>query len=263
MGYGPAIVPLSGLSSLTGYPGGPPEEVGISYGDPTGGLTAAVGIVAALLARRRTGQGQYIDVSLWEGTAALVAEGWLEHAMNGRVPERMGNRDRWMAPHNCYRAAGEDDWVSIACATDAEWGALARVIGRPELGSDPRFTTAAERKANEDALDAEIGAWTSSRDRWAITRALQAAGVAAYPSMTSRDLLADPQLVARGFFARLAHAEVGVRAHAGIPWRFSESPNGVRTPAPLIGEHTDAVLRNLLGMKPEEIERLRAAKVLY
>jgi crotonobetainyl-CoA:carnitine CoA-transferase CaiB-like acyl-CoA transferase len=263
MGYGPAIVPLSGLASLSGYSGGGPKELGISYGDPTGGLTAAAGILAALVARRRTGRGQHIDVALWEATAALVAEGWMEYAMNGRAPERMGNRDPWMSPNDCFPAAGEDAWVTIACADDEEWRSLARAMGRPELGADPRFATLRDRKANEDALDAEIGAWTRTRDRWEITRLLQAAGVAAFPSMSSRDLAADPQLLGRGFFTRLPHAEVGVRTHAGIPWVLAHSPNGVRSPAPLIGEHTDSVMSELLGMTAEEIARLRTEKVFH
>jgi crotonobetainyl-CoA:carnitine CoA-transferase CaiB-like acyl-CoA transferase len=263
MGYGPAIVPLSGLASLTGYPGGQPDEVGISYGDPTGGITAAAGVMAALVARRRTGKGQHIDVALWEATASLVVEGWMEFLMSGRAPERIGNRDPLYAPHNCFRASGEDSWVTIACATDDEWQALCGAIGRPELTSDPRFVAAAGRKANEEALEAEITAWTQKRDRWEITKTLQQVGVAAFPSMSSRDLVEDAHLHERGFFTRLEHAEVGVRAHAGIPWRFAETENGVRSPAPRIGEHTDRVMRELLGMSPEEIARLRTEKVLY
>jgi len=263
MGYGPAIVPLSGLASLTGYTGGPPEEVGISYGDPTGGLTAAVAVTAALLVRQRTGRGVHIDTTLWEATAALAVEGWLEYQMNGAPPARMGNRDPQMSPHNCFRAAGEDAWVTIACADDLDWQALCGVISRPDLASDRRFARAQDRKANEDALESEIESWTRTRDRWQIAQALQAAGVASFPSMSSRDLLADPQLAERGFFTRLEHPEVGVRAHTGIPWRFTHAPNGVRSPAPLLGQHTDEVMSGLLGLTASEIARLRADKVLY
>ena len=112
-------------------------------------------------------------------------------------------------------------------------------------------------------MEREITAWTRALDRWEITRLLQAAGVAAFPSMSSRDLESDPQLNERGFFTRLAHPEVGVRTHAGIPWRFADTPNGVRSPAPCIGEHTDEVMRDLLGLTPDEIARLRADKILY
>ena len=263
MGYGPAIVPLTGLSSLTGYADGGPSEVGISYGDPNGGLNAAVAITAAVIAKKRTGQGQYIDVSLWESMAVLVFEGWMDYAMNQRQPQRIGNRDPLMAPHNCFRCVGQDEWVSIACGTDGEWRALCQTIGRPELAGDARFQTAAARKANEDALEELLTAWTQDRDKWEVTRTLQAAGVAAFPSMTSKDLADDPHLNARGFFARLEHPEVGVRAHTAMPWRLSNAPNGVRTPAPLIGNDTDYVMRDLLGYTAEEVAELKDAEVLY
>ena len=263
MGYGPAIVPLTGLSSLTGYADGGPSEVGISYGDPNGGLNAAVAITAAVIAKKRTGQGQYIDVSLWESMAVLVFEGWMDYAMNQRQPQRIGNRDPLMAPHNCFRCVGQDEWVSIACGTDGEWRALCQTIGRPELADDARFQTAAARKANEDALEELLTAWTQGRDKWQVTKTLQAAGVAAFPSMTSKDLADDPHLNARGFFARLEHPEVGVRAHTAMPWRLSNAPNGVRTPAPLIGNDTDYVMRELLGYSAQEVAELKDAEVLY
>ncbi len=263
MGYGPAIVPLSGLASLTGYAGSPPQEVGISYGDPNGGINAAVAICAALVGRGRTGRGQHIDVSLWEALTALLPEGWMEYAMNRTEPARDGNRDPWMSPHNCFRAKGEDEWVTIACGSDDEWSLLARVVGGAELARDSRFRTAADRKRNEEALEGILTAWTRERDKWEVTRTLQEAGVAAFPSMNSKDLADDRHLAERGFFARLPHAEVGTRTHAGIPWRLANSPNGVRSPAPLLGEHTDEVLRDLLGYSKEEIGRLREAKILY
>lgn len=263
-GYGPAIVNLSGLGSLTGYPGGGPEEVGISYGDPNGGWHAAAAICAALVARRRGGgKGQNIDLSLWEALAALQPEGWMDHVMNGTQPPRMGNRDPLMAPHNVYRCRGEDDWVSIACATGDEWRALAAAIGEPALATDVRFATAEARKANEDALDGLLGRWTAARDRWEITAALQAAGIAAFPSMSPKDLVEDAHLNGRGFFSRLPHPEVGVRTHMGIPWRTIWSPNGVAAPAPLLGHDTDHVMRDLLGYSADEIERLKGDQVLY
>ncbi|TMA51443.1 MAG: CoA transferase, partial [Deltaproteobacteria bacterium] len=253
IGYGPAIAPLSGLSSLTGYPGGPPQEVGISYGDPNSGINAAVAICAALAARKRTGKGQYIDVSLWEAMAVLVPEGWMDYAMNGTEPPRRGNRDPWMSPHNCFRCAGEDAWVTIACSTAEEWQALCQAIGQPQLATDSRFRTAQDRKANEDELERLLTAWTAQRDRWEVTHILQAAGVAAFPSMSSKDLAEDHHLNERGFFARLPHPEVGVRTHTGIPWRLTQSPNGVRAPAPLLGQDTAWLMRDLLGYSEQAI----------
>ncbi len=262
MAYGPAIAPLSGLATLSGYPGGAPREVGISLGDPTAGISAAAAICAALAARARTGEGQHIDVSLWESTAALMAEGWMDFALNGTQPARMGNRDPWMAPHGAFRCAGEDAWIAIACADDAEWRALARAID-PDLLEDPRFVDLAARRRNEDALEACIAGWTRTQDAHALAIRLQAVGVPAYPSLSAPELVQDPQLAARGFFERLEHAEVGRRTHAGIPWLLTHGRNGVRSPAPLLGADTESVLRDLLGHSPEEIARLTEDKILY
>lgn len=260
--YGPAQVPMSGLASLTGYIGGPPMEVGVSYGDPNGGIHGAVAILAALWHRQRTGEGQYIDQSQWESALAVLPEGILAQVMNGEQPERRGNRDAVMAPHGTFRCAGEDEWVSIACGSDGEFAALCGVMGQPELAADPRFATEAARKQHEDELEAAIAAWASGRDRWEITRALQAAGVAAHPSMTSADLLSDRHLDERGIFVRLEHPEVGVRAHVGIPWKMSGTPCAVEQPAPLLGQHTDEVLRDVLKMSEQEIAGVRERGVL-
>jgi benzylsuccinate CoA-transferase BbsF subunit len=216
-----------------------------------------------LVARKRTGHGQHIDVSLWESMAALMAEGWMEYAMNGTQPARMGNRDRSMAPHNCFRCAGEDEWVSIACGTEAEWQALCRVMEQEQLATDERFRTAKVRKTNEDELERMVTAWTSTQKKWEVTHRLQAVGVAAYPTMSSKDLLEDPQLNERGFFVRLSHPEVGVRTHAGMPWLLAHAPNGVRAPAPLLGQDTERILHDLLDYSAAEIASLQSTQVLY
>lgn len=262
MGYGPAMAPISGLSSLTGYKDGRPQEVGISYGDPNSGIHTAAAICAALAARRRTGKGQYIDVSLFEAMSVLVSEGWMDHVMNGTQPQRDGNHDQFMAPHNCFRCAGEDAWVSIACSTDEEWQALCQAVGWSQLVLDARFSTAQERKANEDDLEKVLTEWTSQRDKWEVTKILQEAGVAVFPAMSAGDLAQDKNLEARGAFSRLPHPEVGPRLHMGIPWLLTESPNGARAPAPLLGQHTDEVMREVLGYSDETIAQLKEKKVL-
>lgn len=261
MGYGPAIAPISGLSALSGYAGEAPSEVGLSLGDPTAGITAAAAVCAALVSRAETGRGQHIDCSLWESTAALVAEGFMEWDMNGQELPRMGNRDPWMSPHGVYPCAGEDAWVSIACATEEEWRALCAVVS-PQLESDPRFATATLRKQNEDALEDLLAQWTSSRDRWEVTKRLQAVSVAAFPTMTPEDLAHDPHLEARGFSERLPHPEIGPRQHGGIPWRLSTGPNGVRAPAPCIGAHTEEIFGGLLGFSDEELARMVEEDIL-
>jgi benzylsuccinate CoA-transferase BbsF subunit len=264
--YGPSQVPLSGLSALTGYQGGPPMHAGFSYGDPNGGVHGAFAVLAALYHRARTGEGQHIDLSQWEASVAMVGEGVLDYQMNGREPERIGNRDHWMAPHGVFRCkdraekvAGRefDMWVSIVVAGDAEWQRLAAAIGRPELGADPRFATLAARKSNEDELEAIITQWTSARFAREAEEALQKAGVAAAILSTNKDIGDDPQLNDRHFFVELEHPEVGVRKHTGPPWRMDRTPSEVKRPAPQIGQHTDEVLTRVLGCSAEEIAKLR------
>ena len=136
-------------------------------------------------------------------------------------------------------------------------------MGQEQLATDVRFRTAKARKANEDELERIVTAWTATQNKWDITHALQAVGVAAYPTMSSKDLLEDPQLNERSFFVRLPHPEVGVRTHAGMPWRWAHAPNGVRAPAPLLGQDTEWVLRDLLGYSATEIAQLKSAQVLY
>jgi crotonobetainyl-CoA:carnitine CoA-transferase CaiB-like acyl-CoA transferase len=260
--YGPAQVPLSGMSSVTGYRDFPPMHVGISYGDPTGGLHGAVAVLAALLHRRRTGQGQFIDLSQWETSIAVLPDAILDWTMNGRQPPRDGNRDPHMAPHGVFRAAGDDRWIAIAVEDDAGWARLARTIGRPELADDPRFATVVARKRHEDALEEIVGAWTRTHAPEAATAILQAAGIPAFTAATNQDLAEDAHLAARGFFVDLPHPEVGVRRHMGMPWRMSASGNRVCAPAPCIGADTDAVLRDVCGYDDAAIARLRAADAL-
>jgi crotonobetainyl-CoA:carnitine CoA-transferase CaiB-like acyl-CoA transferase len=255
--YGPATVPLAGFSAVTGYKGGPPMHVGISYGDPTAGLHGAIAVLAALCHRQRTGEGQFIDVSLWEASATLLPDALLEYEMNGTEPPRDGNRDPHMAPHGVFRSAGEDRWVSIAVGSDEEWRSLVAVIGDAELSS-MRYATLSDRKRHEDEIEARLTRWTTTLPADEVTRRLQAAGVAAFPTMTNQDLAEDPHLNGRGFFVDVPHPEVGKRHHAGIPWRLSETPCAVTAPAPCLGEHSREVLSGVLGYSEAEIEALAA-----
>ncbi len=241
MGYGPTTAPLSGITAQTGYVDGVPREVGIAFGDPAAGLSAAHAIVLALVSRRRTGMTRRIDCSLWEATAVNAVDGWTNHALGREPAQPMGNRHPVSAPQGCFRCAGDDAWVSIACVDDDDWQSLASIID-PELHADPRFDTAANRKLNEAALEAAITMWTSTREPWAVADELQAEGIAAYPSLDIAELVASVQLNARDFFAQLDHPEVGRRTHTGAPWLMQRSPTEIPRPAPLIGQHNAEVL---------------------
>jgi crotonobetainyl-CoA:carnitine CoA-transferase CaiB-like acyl-CoA transferase len=261
--YGPAQVPLSGMSSLTGYRDFPPMHVGISYGDPTGGLHGAVAVLTALLHRAKTGEGQYIDLSQWETSMAVLPEGLLAQTMNGAAPARDGNRDPHMAPHGVFRTAGGDDrWVAIAIEDDAAFARFATLVGQPELAGDARFATVVARKQHEDALEELVTAWTLQHEPGEVTARLQAAGIPAFTVMTNRDLAEDPHIGGRDFFVDLEHPEVGTRRHAGIPWSMSRSLSRVQRPAPCLGADTDQVLRDVCGYDDATIARLREAKVL-
>ncbi|MEA2648083.1 MAG: hypothetical protein QOG61_518 [Candidatus Binataceae bacterium] len=265
--YGPAQVPLSGLSALTGYKGFPPMHAGFSYADPNAGVHGAFALICALFHRAKTGEGQYIDMSQWECAMDLLAEGILEYTMNDREPERVGNRDPHMAPHGIFKCLDLpekildvtiDQWVSIVCADDAEWGRLARAIGKAGLSTDARFKTLAARKQNEDALEAIITEWTSQRRVADVVTELQNAGVAAGACADSKYISEDPHLNERDYFVYREHPAVGKRQHCGMPWRMSETVCEVKAAAPVLGQHTDEVLTGLLGYSKAEVEKMRA-----
>ncbi|MBI4083497.1 MAG: CoA transferase [Candidatus Lambdaproteobacteria bacterium] len=263
LGYGPLLAPLAGLSAETGYQDGAPRELGFPYADPNAGVYTALAIAAALWSRDRHGTGgQVIDISLWEAMLATSFSGWMNHVVGNPPYRPMGNRDPVHAPSNLYRTRGDDTWVAIDVRSEARWRALCTAIGRPELADDARFRTRAARKANEDALDGIVGDWCAARERWEITRALQAQAVPAFPCLSSKDLAEDPHLNARNVFNRWAHPEVGEQTLLGVPWRFALRPRRTGPPAPLLGQHTDAVLEGLLGLDAAQRADLRARKVI-
>ena len=260
--YGPPQVALSGMSSLTGYKDDQPRQAGFSYGDPNGGVHGTFAVMCALLHRAKTGNGQFIDLSQREACAMLLPEGLMEYAMNGTQPPRNGNRDPYMAPHGVFRCKGEDRWVSIVVGNEEEWRRFCKAIGQPTLATDVRFATLAARKENEDALEQIVTTWTNGLSPDEVTQKLQHAGVAAYPTLDGNDLLANPHVAARGYFVELEHAEVGKRRHLGIPWKMSRTPCEIRRPAPLFGQDTDYVLKEVIGLSGDEIATLRTKEVL-
>lgn len=265
--YGPAQVPLSGLSALTGYKGWPPMHSGFSYADPNAGVHGAFAILAALIHLKKTGEGQYIDMSQWECAMALLPEGILDYSFNGVEPERIGNRDPLMAPHGVFRCLDRpekvlgntiDQFVAITCEDDLDWRRLAAAIGRPELADDPKFAKLQSRKTNEDELEAIVEQWTVKQRAADVAEKLQSVGVTAAVVADNRYLSEeDAHLAARDFWVYRDHPEVGKKQHAGVPWKMSRTETLVRAPAPLIGQHTDEILTDLLGYTADEIARLR------
>jgi benzylsuccinate CoA-transferase BbsF subunit len=255
--YGPAGGAMTGLFAANGYADGDVAETGIAVGDPALGIAAAWAIVAALVGRHRGHEPARVDAAMVEAVATTLGEPWMEYVSTDENPPRRGNHDIVWTPHNCYPAAGEDQWVTIACTTDEAWSRLCSVIDGG-LADDERFTTMALRKQDEDDLDAVVAAWTSSQDRWAVTPRLQAVGVAAFPSMSPAELWrGDPHLAAQGMLEQPEHPATGDRTIPGVPWRLTNGPNGLVRRAPLIGEHTDEVLREVLQCDADELAECR------
>ena len=262
IGYAPLFGALSGFSYISGYEGEDPIRLSGEI-DLLSAATSAFAIMAALLHRQATGEGQYIDLSSTEATTVLMGEVLLDYFMNGRSQTRHGNDHPFMAPHNCYRCRGEDRWVSIAVGSDQEWLALCRAAGHPEWAEDPRFSTGLSRWRHRQELDRLIEGWTASLTPAEVTERLQAVGVAAAPSASSEELWADPHLRARGFWSEVEHPVLGRQVVISPVWRLSRTPLEVPGPAPLFGQHNEYVFGELLGLSREEIERLVREEVIY
>ena len=264
--YAPIIQAMSGMMSLVGYPPEDGEplvgELQAAWSDTVAALCAALGVVAALRHRNRTGCGQYVEAAHLEGTAALLGVPMLQYQMTGEIPAPPGNDDADFAPHNNYPCAGEDAWVSIAVRTDDEWRALAGVIAEG-LAGDGRFSDMGCRWRNRRALDEIIAGWTRGMTPQQATELLQGVGVAAMPVMNIADQFADPHLNARETYVEIDHPHVGAELVYGVPWRFSGTPGGVRTPAPLLGQHNGYALSELLGIDGGRVAQLTADEVAH
>ena len=263
--YGPVTEAVDGLMVLTGYEEGPPQRggsggLGVTFPDVAGAYFGTYSILAALEQRERTGRGQWLDLSHYEAGVATVPEAVLDFTINGRVQERLGNRHPWRAPQGVYRCAGDDRWLALSVANDAEFAALGAALGLVDLAEDARFATLDARRRNHDALDRLIERATCGCEAEALERTLQAAGVDAAVVANSRDVWLDPQLAHRGFFEEMpapeAAPEVGPRPFIRAGWRMSESSATTRLPAPDFGQHTREVLGEYLQLAGDELQTL-------
>ncbi len=263
-GIGGTIEPTSGMSALFGYPDGPPMNSGQMYPDAVAGLYGFASIVTALYHRDRTGEGQYIDLSMQEANLANIGDAAMQHALLGEQRPRLGNRDLTSAPHGIYEAQpgaeGERRWVAIAAENDAQWSALCAVSARGWEG-DPLFADNAARKQHEDDLDRAIAEWTASEDRDALADRVLAAGGLAAPVLDALEVAEDPVLRERGVIVELDHPEAGRWPQVGAPFHFSRTPARVERPAPTQGQHSREVFREFLGMRDERYEELVAKNI--
>lgn len=261
--YGQTLHAYSGLTSLTGYVGGPPRGLSGAFSDPLTGTVEVLGVLAALYHRRMTGEGQYLDLSMAEATVSHLPEATLDYLVNERTGGCLGNEDAVMAPHGVYRCKGEDAWVAIAVGTEAEWQGLCRALEHPAWIRDPKFSEATLRWQHRDELDQHLESWTRARDRFQAMHVLQREGVPAGPVFDARDAVEDPQLRARGFYVELDHPEVGRKLYVGLPWKLSPDHDVRYEPPPLLGEHSAYVCKELLGLSDAEFSYLVEAEVIY
>jgi formyl-CoA transferase len=254
-GYDIVAQGMGGIMSITGQPDGEPTKVGVAIADLTTGMFACIAILSALRHRERTGEGQHVDLSLLESVVAWLANAGSAYLAAGALLPRSGNSHPTIVPYRLFQA--RDKWFILAVGNDFQYRALCKVLERPDLADDDRFRTNPDRLKNRQPLEAALSDIFASRDAASWMAALLAAGVPAGPVNTIADVFADPQVLARQMLIELEHPTVGTLRQAGFPFKFSETPAEARRHPPLLGEHTEEVLREVLDLAPAEIGRLR------
>ncbi|MFC2069771.1 CaiB/BaiF CoA transferase family protein [Chloroflexota bacterium] len=255
-GSGHKLTALAGFSNILGWPDREPGWIA-AYTDFVAPRYNIIAIMAALEYRRRTGKGQYLDMSQYEAGIQFMVPLVLDYAVNNRVVSRMGNKSSYAAPHNAYCCRGNDRWCTIAVYTDEEWQSFCHVIGDPAWSKEPKFGTLLARKENEEELDRLVNEWTVSRTAEEVMTQMQAAGVAAGVVETGEDLLdRDPQLKHRDFFIELEYPGIGkYHTQVGAHFKLSKYTCDMSV-APLLGEHNEYVFKEVLGIPDDEYEGL-------
>lgn len=252
-GIGNHLNAIGGFSDATGWPEGEATNVHTAYSDFIAPWYVLIGVIGALLRRRKTGQGMYMEQAQLEAALTFLGPHVLDYVTNQNLLRRRGNRDRYMCPHGVYPCRGADRWVAIAITDDEDWQSFRQVIGDPEWAQDPRFDYVIGRKENEGELDQRIGEWTKDFPPEQVMAMLQGAGTAAGVVETGQDLLADPQLKAREHFRVLNHPAIGPHTYNAPAYKLSSTPCEITRPAPCLGEHNEYVLKDLLGFTDDDI----------
>lgn len=267
-GFGAVLSTICGLNHLAGFEKNKPLGVGTNYPDyVVNPMHAVVALLAALFHKRRTGEGQMIDMSQLESSVAPTAGPLFALANGGVEYTRDGNRVPYAAPHGAFHvrdaADRPDRWLTIACLSEDHWSRFAGASGHQEWLQDARFESLASRKANEDELERIVSAWAAEQDGDTALAALRTAGVPAGLVLNATEVLADEHLQARGYFRYLEHVEAGVRAYDGSGFKLSETPNEPTRAAPLLGEHNWEVASEILKLTEDEVADLIAEQVLF
>ena len=259
-GFGLTLQATAGITGVTGWPDRLPVGTGVAYTDWVATHVGMIGILAALDHRRRTGEGQYIDMSQLEASTLVLDAGLLDALNTGRVAKPLGNRDLRYAPHGVYPCAdderGSDRWAAIAITTDEQWRAFAGTLARNDWLADESLCEATGRLAAQDALDEAICEWTRQRTVDQVEQALQAVGVPAHRASNVQDAHEDPQLAHREHWWTSDHPVIGEMSYESPPWRLSDTPPPKPTPSPLLGQHSEYVYRELCGYSEAEFQQL-------
>jgi crotonobetainyl-CoA:carnitine CoA-transferase CaiB-like acyl-CoA transferase len=255
-GFGDQGAALSGFFMLNGWPDRDPATPNGAYTDMATPHFGAAALLAALDYRARTGQGQHIDLSQIECGVHVLSPQVLDYTVRGHVPHRMANRSLRAAPHGVFPVQGEDCWIAIACETDAHWTALVGAMGFPEWASVPDYATLASRLADQDSLEVRVAEWTASQEGHVLQERLLSAGVPAGVVLKALDLFDDPQLVHRNHFVPLEHSEMGVWKYDELGFKLPDSPSQLHSAAPLLGQHTQVVVKDFLGCSEAEYQAL-------
>jgi benzylsuccinate CoA-transferase BbsF subunit len=254
-GLGNHINGLGGIVNLVGWPDEEPISPMVAYTDYCVPHFAASALISALDHRNKTGKGQLIDVSQFESGLQLIAPLLLDYSASGMEARANGNSCEYAAPHGVFRCKGEDRWCAITVFTDAEWQSMCRAMGNPEWTKCPEFSTLPERKKNEARLNHLVEQWTSQYEPERIMILLQQEGVAAGVVQDARDVCSDVQLKERECFWRGNHKELGRFSYLGQPSRLSMTPAKLYREAPILGEHTEYICLEILGMSEAEYDR--------
>ena len=255
-GFGSHVLALTGLGDISGWPDRLPSHVSMGYVDIVAGLIGTCMLLAALDYRKRTGKGQYIDLSQLESMIHCMSPLILDYTANRREPIRKGNSCDYAAPHGAYPCLGEDCWCVITIFNDEEWERFCHCIGDPPWSKDPRFADLLSRKKNEDELDTLIGEWTRTKVAEEVMVLLQAAGVPAGVVLDGAGLVNDKQLAHRGHHVAVESSEIGSHHIPNWGFRLSKTPFVCRSASPHIGEHNEFICKNILKMSDEEFIQL-------
>ncbi len=254
--FGPSVEAMTGIPSMMGYEGGPPRTSALAFPDPVSALNSVAAIMTALNHRRRTGQGQFIDLALIEGPICQIGEFIAAHSRTGLQPPRVGNAHSEHAPYGVYPANGEDEWIAICVTSDAQWRDLCQLMGRPEFADSDEYADESARRRNSERLDGIVAYWTREHDAAKLAASLQSVGIAAGRTAKNYQLLADPHLDERGFFVEIHEPDIGPKIYPGQAIRMPGMDRASWIPSARLGEHTEKILNELLGMSNARISQM-------